>query len=447
MPVVQGFVLCAAVLQIIFGIAYICMNFGQVPSFHDTTVYLEMADTLIIDEYTGILYPLLIKLCKAVRVIPYQWLLYAVQLGAGLYTVYRFADTWISQKGVSMLCAVYVNTIPFIAQAHVTVLPHALAFSCLVRMLLQVIKGTVEKRVLYRHEWAVLIGFYVILAQLSRTSLFVGSVLLLWAVCLQFYAESCKIRLFAVGVLACISAFVCNMGLYHITQTPGAYGRIQYSLEAVFFQRTGSSILSEKYMVYMPQEVGDTFSVQDVNNFGKYVYQVEYEFGPILEDKYGKEWANEIYFELGKLGLDNAAKKTVRYIAEDTLTYAVPMLSYGSWQNGEDKGAVSWNYIQFMSHTPVLSSAYARICHTMWFMLALMSVAVCFIKGIFSHRAYIRIWLPMLMFIGIYSLWTALGTAACDYKKALLPLAAGYIPICYMLVQYILMRFYKHEQT
>lgn len=447
MPAVWGFVLCAVALQVVFGIAYICKNFGQVPRFYDTTMYLKMADTLVLDEYTGILYPLLIRLCKAVPVIPYQCILYAVQLGLGLYTVFRFADTWIPKKRISVLCAVYVNTIPFIAQAHVTVLPYALTFSCMVFMLLQVVKAAVEKRALFLREWAVVTGIYVVLAQLSRASLFVGGILLVWAAFLQLHAEAGKVRLFAAGMLVCISAFVCNMGLYHVTQTPGVYDRIQYSWEAVFFQRTGSSVLSEKYMLYMPQEIGDTFSAQDVNGFGKYHYQVEYEFGPILEDKYGRERANEIYRDLGKLALENAAKKTLLYITEDTLAYAVPLLSYESWQSGEDKGAVSWNYTQFMSYTPVLSSAYARICHALWGILFLMSVAVCFLKGVFSHKAYIRIWLPVLLFIGIYSLGIALETPAYDYKKALLQMAAGYVPICYMVVQYILKRFYEDEQA
>lgn len=447
MPVVQGFVLCAVALQIIFGMVYICMNFGQVPKYHDTTVYLQMADTLIIDEYTGILYPLLIRLCKAVIVIPYQYILYTIQLGAGIYVVYCFADTWISKKGMSLLCAVYVNTIPFIAQAHVTVLPYALIFSCLVCMLLQVVKATAQKRALCLKEWAVLTGFSIILAQLSREGLFVGGTLLLWAACLQLYAKARKRYLFAGGMLICMGAFVCNIGLYRVTQTPGAYGRIQNSLQAAFFQRTGSSILSEKYMLYMPGEVGDTFSVQDVDGFGKYSYQVEYEFGPILEEKYGKERANAIYTELGKLGVGNAAKNTVRHIAEDALAYTVPMLSYGSWQSGEDQGAVSWNYTQFITHAPVLSSAYARICHVLWGILVLMSVAVCVMKNTAFCKASIHTWLPMVIFIGIYSLGTAFGTAAYDYKKALLQMAAGYVPICYMLVQYILKRFYEDEQV
>ena len=72
LPVLQGFLVCAAVLQIVPGIVYIGKNFMAVPQFRDTTIYLEMSERFVVDEYTGILYPLLVKLCKSICFLPYQ---------------------------------------------------------------------------------------------------------------------------------------------------------------------------------------------------------------------------------------------------------------------------------------------------------------------------------------------------------------------------------------
>ena len=44
LPVLQGFLVCAAALQIVLGIVYIGKNFMVVPQFRDTAIYLEMAE-------------------------------------------------------------------------------------------------------------------------------------------------------------------------------------------------------------------------------------------------------------------------------------------------------------------------------------------------------------------------------------------------------------------
>lgn len=434
-PVIQGFVFCAAVLQILFGMAYIGVNIRHIPKFQETTMYLQMADMLVIDEYTGLLYPLLIKLCKAVLGTSYQVLLYILQLAAGIFAAEHFAHTWISNRRISMLCAIYVNTIPFVAQAHVTILPHSFAFSCLVCMLLHVIKATLEKRNLVWREWGSLAGIYILLAQLGRAYLFAGGLVLFWAVLLQlFSAGGRRWCLFVAGVLFSIGIFAGNTCIYHVTQTPGACGRIQRSFASAFLQRAGINILTEKYMIYMPEEIRDTFSASEMDSFGVYPYRVEYEFGPSLEQKYGKERAEEIYMELGMFGLENATKDTIKNIAEDALAYAVPMFSYGSWQSGQVKGAVSWNYTQFISQSPKLSSAYARISYVLWSILFVLSLILWSVRGIDHERKYGRIYLCLFVFVGIYGLWAALGRAdAYDYKAALLPMAVSYLPICLML--------------
>ena len=69
LPVLQGFLVCAAVLQIVPGIVYIGKNFMAVPQFRDTTIYLEMSERFVVDEYTGILYPLLVVLLFVLYII------------------------------------------------------------------------------------------------------------------------------------------------------------------------------------------------------------------------------------------------------------------------------------------------------------------------------------------------------------------------------------------
>ena len=48
-------------MQIIPGIAWLAVNFTDLPLFHETFLLEQAADTLVVDEYIGILYPLLLK--------------------------------------------------------------------------------------------------------------------------------------------------------------------------------------------------------------------------------------------------------------------------------------------------------------------------------------------------------------------------------------------------
>ena len=438
LPVIRGFLVCAAALQIVLGIVYIGKNFMAVPQFRDTTIYLEMAERFVVDEYTGILYPLLVKLCKSISFIPYQIPIYMIQLVAGVYSVYHFVCTWTEQRFSAFLCALWINTIPFVAQAHVTVLPHSLAMTCLLLMSLQVLKGSVQRRRLTIMEWAQLWCSFIILAQLDRAYLLPGILFAVWGAFLQFYNVTHKALLFGVSLFIGIGMLITNLAIYDAVQTPGYYGRIQRTASSAFFQRTGVATLKGKYRIYMPEEVQDSFTWEELDQISKYPYKIQNEFGPTLEARFGQERAEEIYFALGMLGLVTATKDNAVNIAEDVVSYALPLGAYATWQNGELKGATSWNYQQFIHEAPVLSVHYAKVCNFLWSVLFGMSLAICFALGVCRKRWCVRIRLPATGCVLIYAVYFAMGgTDVYDYKNALLPMVMSYGPICYLAFRYI----------
>ena len=438
LPVIRGFLVCAAALQIVLGIIYIGKNFMAVPQFRDTTIYLEMSERFVVDEYTGILYPLLVKLCKSISFLPYQIPIYILQLFAGVYSVYHFVRTWTEQKVPAFVCALWLNTIPFVAQAHVTVLPHSLAMTCLILMSLQVLKGSVQRRRLTIMEWAELWCSFIILAQLDRAYLLPGMLFAVWAAFLQFYNTTHRVLLFGISLLIGIGMLIVNLAIYDAVQKPGYYGRIQRTASSSFFQRTGVVTLKGKYRIYMPEEVQDSFTWEELDQISKYPYKIQNEFGPTLEARFGQEWAEEIYFALGMLGLATATKDNAVNIAEDVASYVLPLGAYATWQDGELKGATSWNYQQFIHEAPTLSVYYAKICSFLWSILFGISLAICFVLGVCRKRWYVRIWLPAIGCVLIYAVYFAMsGTDVYDYKVALLPMVMSCAPICYLAFRYI----------
>ena len=260
MPVIKGFVLCAVVIQIVLGAVYIGRNLMVVPQFRDTSIYLEMTEQFIADEYTGLLDPGLVKICSSLGAIPYQIPIYLVQIFLGVFCAYHFVGIWTDRRVTAIVCALWMNTIPFVAQAHVMVLPHSLALSFMLLMFLQVLKGTVRRKPLSFTDWGLLMCSFSILAQLTGEYLWVGALLLLWACILQFYAVGHKVLLFFVSLLISAGILVSNLAIQSGTQTPGYYGRIQNSFASVFFQRVGTPILEGKYLPDMPAEVRACFT-------------------------------------------------------------------------------------------------------------------------------------------------------------------------------------------
>jgi len=79
LPVIKGFAFCGVLLQIVLGLIYIGSNMMIVPAYHETTIYTEIAQKFILDEYMTGIYPFLIKLFSWIPFIPYQIPIYLLQ--------------------------------------------------------------------------------------------------------------------------------------------------------------------------------------------------------------------------------------------------------------------------------------------------------------------------------------------------------------------------------
>lgn len=437
LPIIKGFAFCAIALQIILGALYIGSNIMTVPAYWETTIYTEIAEQFILDEYMTYLYPMLIRVCSMLPMANYQLVIYVLQIAVGLFCVYKIATGWTDNKRAAVVCALWVNTLPFVAQAHVTLLPYSFVWALMAVMVSFVAKATYQKQALSFLEWFHLLLGFTLVAQLDKSYLIVTSFLLVWAIGLQIYKSNKKILSILIGAVASIAVLACNLGIYEMTQTDGYYGRMQRSIEAALFQRVGMSILTEELIYYMPEEVKETFGGKELEAFKKYPYQLQRNFGPTLEARYGKERANEIYLELGLLGFKNATKESVYAIVTDTLNYAFPMGMYKTWRSDDDMGATSWNYQQFVAKAPELSTFYIHASQFVWeigFAASLIAGILAFSK---RHMNGVRVGAMLILYILIFGLFFALrGTGIYDYKIALLPLTIGCVPICWMGIRY-----------
>lgn len=438
LPIIKGFAFCGIALQIVLGILYMVGNMMTVPEFWETTIYAEIAEQFVLDEYMTYLYPMLVKVVKFIPIVNYQIIIYILQIFAGVFCVYKIATGWTENKKAAVLTSLWVNTLPFVAQAHTTVLPHSFVWTLLAIEVSIVAKATHEKTVIPFRDWSYLLLGFTLIAQLDKSYFIVTLLLLIWAVGLQIYQKNKKSLSLLAGFLACVSVIACNLGIYQLTQTNGYYGRMQRSPEAFLFQRVGMGIMTEDLIYYMPEEVKELFTGKELENLKKYPYQMQRTFGSTLEARFGKERANEIYLELGLWGLQNTTKETIYAIVTDTLHYAFPMGMYGNWDEDGSLGATSWNYQQFMANYPRLSAFYMHTSYVLW----LIGFAAGIVVGIRSfshkHKHILGLTILLIIYILLYGVIFALrGTGMYDYKLALLPLALSQVPGCYCCIHYL----------
>ena len=434
LPIVKGFLYCFVLIQVIAGIVYIVHNFGHVPQFRETGIYLKMAEQFVADEYTGVLYPLLVTLWVSIFGTYYFVPMYLLQLAAGLFGVYQFVYTFTDRKWFAVLCTLWINTVPVILQMHLAVLPYSFIFTCMLCMLGTVLKAFLQKRMLQFKEWGGLLCAFTLLCQLTRGYMLIGMLFLVWALLLQLYAQKHKVLLSLVTFAICVGIIVCNLAVYYGTEKAGCYGRIQHSVSSMMFQRFSEPVLHEKFMIYMPVEISECFTWTDIELYHRYPYKLQTEMGPILEERYGTKRAEEIFYAMGRLGLEVAAKENMTALTEDVLSYAFPQVAFINVRDGEIKGMTSWNYQQFTRTNAVFSIYYFNVCQYLWMVGTVLSLICFFLWYGQNRRWFVRVWLPViLILLGTGALLSIRGAGLYDYRQALLAAACMYTPLCFVL--------------
>lgn len=91
--VICGFLFIGLSVQIVLGIFWMLANFPGMQAFGESSRYVEMSKSFLCDEYTGILYPVLLMVARAMGAllhVPYYVVLYAAQLLVALFASHRF---------------------------------------------------------------------------------------------------------------------------------------------------------------------------------------------------------------------------------------------------------------------------------------------------------------------------------------------------------------------
>lgn len=418
--------------QIITGIGWLLANMGSQPLFWETSLMLKGAETLMIDEYMGILYPVLIAAAKWISKIlplPYYTFLYVMQLGMAVLAAFYVLshNGWMKGNGVTgklkaLLAAGYLLTFPLLLQMHLAVLPYSLAMSvtiilvcdglyylrnpekmCVCALMKLCSLWVLDVLLLPDYSW--LAGVFVV-GVLGRVALRVKT----W-----------RVRI----VIAVLAAVLCFELTESVTQTPGSMGRIQKTASAALMHRFVWPNFGRDSF-FWDEQITEVFDYDDLEEIAKYSEKVIYDFGPGLEAAYGREKADILYGNMALTALQLDTKQILINVGRDFGAYVCPPAAFQMQTLDNPGSLLGWNYGRLQEQAPVLTKYYSRIAFTGWNVLCILSVLlICLQKRKVRYESVLLLLCAVFM-----ALWYTLQAAGMqDYKKVMLISFVWLLPV------------------
>ena len=312
----------AVFAQIALGTVYFVCNFTEYIIYPETEEMIHIARGLLFDEYTGILYPLFIRLCLGIQ----------ESLGIGYYLVAHFVQFILFVlasgylvgsvfKGKKACVAVlYIVSFPMCMQTILMVSPMAFKaiFSFLiVGAMIRITKGNGTIR-----SWIFLFLAYILSALNMPDDLYMWIVPIgVWGI-IYFFRErkQCVLWKRVCLILAIGVVFLGTSVVLNKTIDVGSRGRMQRTVNSVLFQRALWPNLDEKYG-FLPDEMKTILGIEHLLESEVSSENMICVVGPAIDRAVGLEHANELYMQavIGQLGYNKRA--LLRDLSNDFFGY------------------------------------------------------------------------------------------------------------------------------
>lgn len=422
---IKYFLYIAVFAQIVTGTVYLVCNFTEYIVYPETEEMVHVARGLLFDEYTGVLYPLFIRVCLLVQNmagIGYYLMAHFVQLlllgAASLYLVGAFyggKKTWI--------VAAYILTFPMCMQTILMVSPFAFkaSFSFLIIGAMLRIWRKKENVV----AWVILFGAYILEAFNVSDDLY------LWLIPIGIFViayvvkkrKSEKIWKLLCLVLIAVFVFAGSIGISNRVIDAGARGRMQRTVSSVLFQRTLWPKLNEKFD-FLPIDMQSYIDLAVATESNVSSEKMIYVIGPRVDREAGFQKANELYMEAFLNQLAYNKRNIATAILEDFTGYLTTPYGTLKYLVGQEGSCFSSLYGAMNANNPKLVYLYFCIGFVSLFITTFGALLRMIKERLFVKNAYVR----QAFFLGavlVYqALWYSIGNVqGVDYRYSLLNIA------------------------
>ena len=404
-------------VQIVFGLLWLCCSFTGVQWFAESTFYEAVSESLLCDEYTGILYPFLLMLTRRNYTLVCLFQL-AVAVLAGFYFL---KAAGVKNPAWRIWGSFVLLTYPMALQCHMAVLPNSLTFSCFLFEMAFALR-IVGKESKCR-KWKML-GLHIAwlgAALFTPSYLYLGAVpvvvLLIYEV-FKAWKPSGKRICYHVLLSAVFAGLIVT--ITNISQQEGAYGRGSRNFESALFQRVVWSGLTKYYMDW-PGEVQDTFTTEEFFAAADYPENMILILQPRIEAGLGVDAAREWYVDISKHVFKNNYYQIAYEVLWDGLGNTFPPVVANQVLAG--RGYSSYcarNYEVMRQECPALTGYYMDYT-AWWFVAGIVIAAIVQLLGLFKkHKRKVFQVVLFSVSAGAMIIWyTMCGAGLWDYKNTL----------------------------
>ena len=409
----------AVFAQIALGTVYFVCNFTEYIIYPETEEMIHIARGLLFDEYTGILYPLFIRLCLGIQEslgIGYYLVAHLVQfILFVLASGYLAGSVFKGKKAyVAML---YIVSFPMCMQTILMVSPMAFKaiFAFLIMgAMIRITKGNGTIR-----SWFFLFLAYILSALNMPDDLYMWIVPIgIWGI-ICFFRERKRCVLWkrvclilAIGVVFLGTFFVLDKAI-----DAGSRGRMQRTVNSVLFQRALWPNLDEKYG-FLPDEMKAILGNEHLLGSEVSSENMVCLVGPAIERAVGFEHANELYMQAVIGQLEYNKRALLRGISNDFFGYLLIPYSTVSYMMGQDGSAYATIYGTVSAHNPSGVYGYFCVSYVSLFLLTFYGI----LKMIQKRRLVqisMRVWIVLYQ-----AAWYAIANVqGIDYRYGLLNIA------------------------
>lgn len=350
-------------VQVILGLIWVMNNFTHVYMWPETVEYLDISKNFVIDEYTGLFYPILVKFL-------YYIPLYILQLVLAVVSAYLFLRKGIKlDKCNAIFGCAYIVSFPALLQFHLSIRPESLRLSV---TLLVITFLTYKKR---------------------------------------------SVKRYAIVALMLIVLFVSQKAVAE----PGSRGRIQRTFWSQAFMRVCTEYYSQSFVAW-DERTQDTYDIWQALEIIKKSDNMMYEIGPTMDKKWGFEAANESYEFMTKKCLSMRTKDVCLNIGTDLGQSIILPFGFLTELNGNVRTQTGRNYEAFVNQRGSFDGFYWY--YGIWSLIVILATGIAVLltnlRNFKLQNPSYELFAAMLM----QWLYKTLTTGdAIDYAKYLLVIA------------------------
>lgn len=419
---IKYFLYIAVFAQIVSGTVYLVCHFTDYVPAPETNELLDVAQTLVFDEYVSVLYPLFIKICLFVQEttgILYCYPVYLIQLFGFAFALLYVTKLFFQGKRRYLVSA-FIIANPMCLSVALSVSPYAFKAVCGL-----FIVGAMGR--LWRSEWSmrhfmVLFVAYFLAAINERDDLYVWLVPIMVFVLIMVMKKQKNIGIYKkMGILlALVLVFSLAFGIGKSVSEVGARGRMQKTIASVMFQRTLWPELRTKYG-FLPMDMIVVIPHEIAMASDSSAEQMQYVIGPLVETAYGLEVADNLYMEAVKNQFSYNKKAIFKAVTGDFLGYALTPYSTMSYITGQEGAAFGKLYSLMSVSYPYMVYTYYCISFVALFLLTMAALLKAVKEKVVVQKEKMKKILFFAAIILYQALWYAIvNVQGVDYRYVLL---------------------------